>query len=172
MINIKPQNIINSIIYPLLVCLFLSIVSCGIRKTTTEEQKPLEINPKIIFLNYSISKEENGNKKMVFINKTIANGRLKNSSNKYLKTGKKGDFICTQKDKNSNKLQTVYIKNPFSKTIEFINDSLIFESKKIDLTTTQISLRLQLNSKTKSIIISEIIDDLKNTNPLIETKLD
>ena len=172
MIYIKPQNIIKSILVVLWLCLHFSVLSCGIPKTISEEQKPLETNPKIIFLNYSVSKEENGNKKMVFINKIIANGRLKNYSNKYLKTGNKGDFICTQKDKNSNNIETVYIKNPFSKTIEYINDSLIFESKKIDLKTAQLSLRLQLNGKTKSIIIGEIIDDLKNSNQLIETKLD
>ena len=55
--------------------------------------------------------------------------------------------------------------------IEFVNDSLSFEKKNVNLENNELSLRLQLHNKTKSILISEVIDSLKHTKALIKTEL-
>lgn len=147
-------------------------MSCGTKKSSVQEGAIEEINPKLLFLNYTISKDKSDKKSIQFINKIIADGKAKSNSNKYFNTGKVGDLKCAQLDKDSTEINHVIIKNPLLKTIESLNDSLIFENKNIILNKAPISLRLQLNSKTKLIVISEIIDTLQNSSPLITTKLD
>ncbi len=164
--KVAPQNTISiTVTFLVLVILF----SCGIKKNSPQETKLPESNPKLVFLNYTISKNEYGKKQMAFLNKIVTDGKLKN--NKFPKIGAIGDLKCTQLDKHTNPLQSVIIKNPLSQVIEFVNDSLIFEKKQINLDSRELSLRLQLDSKTKSILISEIIDSLQNTKALIKTEL-
>lgn len=145
--------------------------SCGIKKNSSQENDILQKNPKLIFLNYSISKKENGEKKVQFINKIITNGKLKKISNNYLKTPEVGDLKCSQLDKNSNLIQNIFLKNPLNKVIEFVNDSLSFEKKQVALQKTTLSFRLQLNNNIKYIVLSEIIDSLQHTKTLVKTEL-
>lgn len=149
----------------ILACLF----SCGSKKNTPPSLKNIELTPELVFLNYTINKTSNGQRTISFINKTITDGRLKNTNHK--KTGLIGDLKCTQIDKDSIEIEYIIVDNPLLKIIEYINDSLIFERKKIELNKASLSLRLQLNSKTESIVISEIIDSLQNSRPLITTKI-
>jgi hypothetical protein len=157
--------------YSLLVFILLFIFSCAAKKEIPKTESIVEVNPKLIFLNYTISEDDNSVKTVDFISKKIADGKARNSSNKYMRTGHIGDLKCSQLDNKSQTLQSVFIKNPLNKTIEFLNDSLEFQSKSLTLKRAPISLRLQLNSKTEHIIISEIIDSLQNTKPLLITKL-
>jgi hypothetical protein len=83
-----------------------------------------------------------------------------------------GDLKCLQLDKDSTEVTSITIQNPLSKHIEFINDSLIFENKTIDLKSAPLSFRLQLHKNTKFIAVNEITDSLQNSNTLIITKLD
>ncbi|MFI1771787.1 hypothetical protein [Thalassobellus citreus] len=159
----------NAIILLLIVLL---VMSCGTKKSITQKDVTQEINPKLLFLNYTISKDKNGKKSIQFINKIVTEGKAKPNSNKHIKTGRIGDLKCFQLDKDSTEINHVIIKNPLSKTIESVNDSLIFENKNVILNKAPISLRLQLHNKTKLIIVSEIIDALENSTPLISTKLD
>jgi hypothetical protein len=145
--------------------------SCALKKNASENTTE-DINPKIIFLNYTISKEKYGKKNIQLINKIITDGKLKNNSNNYLKIGSIEDLKCSQLNKDSIEIEHVFIKNPLSKIVEYVNDSLIFENKKLELKSAALSLRLQLNSKTKFIKISEIVDTLQNTKPLATTKLE
>lgn len=145
--------------------------ACISKKTVVNKPINDVLPPKIIFLNYSISKAENDKKTVEFISKTITDGKLKNNSNKYIEVGSIGDLKCSQLNKDSVEVTSVIIKNPLSKTIEFINDSIIFENKKIELQKASFSLRLQLHSETVFMAIKEIKDSLQNTNPLIINKL-
>ena len=157
----------------LLIVLLALQISCASKKNVAVNETIIEeLPPKLIFLNYTISKDDHGNKHIQFINKIIADGKLKNNTETYLKTGAVGDLKCSQLDKDSLEIKTVIIENPLSKIIEYVNDSLIFESKKIELNRAPLSLRLPLHDKTKYIIISNIIDSLQNSRPLITTKLD
>lgn len=164
--RVTPHNTISRMIsFLVLVVLF----SCGVKKNTPQETESVESNPKLIFLNYNISKNKNRKKEMSLLNKIITDGKLKN--NKFSKIGAIGDLKCTQFDKSTNPLQSVIIKNPLSQVVEFVNDSLIFEKKQVNLESRELSLRLQLHSKTKSIVVSEIIDSLQNGKTLIKTEL-
>ena len=157
----------------LLLSLIALQISCASKKNITVNETVIEkLPPKLIFLNYTISQDINGNKHIQFINKIITDGKLKNNTETYLKTGAVGDLKCSQLDKDSTEIKTVIIQNPLSKIIEYVNDSLIFESKKIELKSAPLSLRLALHDKTKYITISHIIDSLQNSLPLITTKLD
>jgi hypothetical protein len=159
-------------IFSLILLLALQI-SCASKKTLTVNETINEaLPPKLIFLNYTISKDAHGNKHIQFINKIITDGKLKNNTETYLKTGTVGDLKCSQLDKDSVEIKTVIIQNPLSKIIEYVNDSLIFESKKVEMHAAPLSLRLPLHDKTKYITISDIIDSLQNSRPLITTKLD
>lgn len=157
----------------LLIALLALHISCATKKNIAVNETVIEkLPPKLIFLNYTISQDINGEKQIQFINKIITDGKLKNNIEAYLKTGAVGDLKCSQLDKDSVEIKTVIIENPLLKMIEYVNDSLIFESKKIELKSAPLSLRLALHDKTKYITISHIIDSLQNSRPLITTKLD
>jgi len=149
----------------------LLIISCVSKKSAVAETNTEDKHPKLIFLNYSISKGKNGKKSIALINKIITDGKLK-SNNNYRKDGGIGDLKCVQLDDNLEEIEHAIIESPLSKKVEYINDSLIFENKTIDLDNTTVSLRLQLHRKTKSIRIEEIIDSLQNSSPLMTTMLD
>jgi hypothetical protein len=144
-------------------------ISCVSKKYSFNEAVNEAVYPKIIFLNYSISKDTTGKKIIQFINNQIVDVKLKNSNNK---PGVIGDLKCLQLDKDSTEITSITVQNPLSKHVEFMNDSLIFENKKIELNRSPLSIRLQLHSKTKFIEISEIVDSLQNSNMLILTPLD
>ena len=157
----------------ILLSLIALQISCASKKNITANETVFEkLPPKLIFLNYTISQDADGNKHIQFINKIITDGKLKNNTETYLKTGSLGDLKCSQLDKDSVEIKTVIIQNPLSKIMEYVNDSLIFESKKMELKSAPLSLRLALHDKTKYITISHIIDSLQNSRPLITTKLD
>lgn len=164
--NVLPQNTTSIVMSCLMVII---LCSCGTIKNSIQETKLTQNNPKLIFLNYTISKNENGEKHMVFLNKIITDGKLKN--NKFSNTGSIGDLKCSQLDENTHLIESVIIKNPLSQVIEFVNDSLAFEKKQLHLNSNELSLRLQLNNRTKYILISEIIDSLQNSKELIKTEL-
>jgi len=148
------------------------ILSCASIKNKNPEIIIEDPQPKLVFLNYTISKDELGKKSIQFINKIIADGKLKNHGNKYLKLGAVGDLKCSQLDKDSKEISHVIIENPLLKKMEFVNDSLIFETKEIALNKADLSIRLQLNNNTRFIMIGDIIDTLQTSKPLITTKID
>lgn len=168
----ETKSIHKKLSHFLLVLLIALQISCALKKPTPINKVINEtLPPKLIFLNYVISKNENNEKNIQFINKTITNGKLKNTA-KLQEMGTIGDLKCSQLNKDSVEITSIIIKNPLSKIIEYVNDSLIFESKKIDLQKTAFSLRLQLHSKTVFIAINEVTDSLQNNKTLIITKLD
>lgn len=147
------------------------LISCASKKNNIEKIADNDIPPKLIFLNYSISKDENNKKNIQFVSKIVADGKLKTNSSKYMETGRVGDLKCSQLTKDSVEVASIIIKNPLSKNIEFLNDSLIFENKKVDLEKTSFSIRLQLHSKTVFIAIKELTDSLQNNHTLIINKI-
>ncbi|GAA4887723.1 hypothetical protein GCM10023311_09410 [Flaviramulus aquimarinus] len=148
------------------------MASCASKKPTVNKDIILSENPKLLFLNYTITKIASGTKNINFHSKTIAEGKLKNSNNKYTKTPSVGDLKCTQLSNRLSELSTIYIKNPLNKVIEILNDSLSFEKRKIEQNRANLSLKLQLHPDTKFIEISEIVDSLNTVKQLIKTKLE
>ncbi len=164
---VYPKIINNLIIALVLIC----ITACTTTKKVAQNTTVEELNPKLIFLNYTISENNKGKKNIQFINKIITDGKLKISSNEYIKSGIAGDLICTQLDKNSNILQSITIKNPLVKIFEYVDDSKTFKTKKVELKNTEFSLKLKLEPNAQYISIYEIEKKLAQTKPLIKTKI-
>jgi hypothetical protein len=154
----------------IVLALFLLIASCGSNKNSTStSQSSIESNPKIIFLNYSIKKNTDARRSIQFINKKVVDGQLKRTNN--IEVGDFGDLICHQLDKNSKILQSVIIKNPLKKTIEYLDSEKTFQLKRIDLDSVQFSIRLKLKSNTKYITLDDISNFGNSPKPLIKTKI-
>jgi len=154
----------------LLIALLVLQISCASKKNVAVNETIIEeLPPKLIFLNYTISKDDHGNKHIQFINKSIADGKLKNHNSN--ESGIAGDLVCVQLDKKSNELQRIIVKNPLSKSIEFLNESKSFQRKQIDLDSTQFSIRLQLNPNTKYISITDFCTFENQGKPLIKTEI-
>lgn len=141
--------------------------SCASKQNSIQNSAVEESNPKLLFLNYKISEDDNGNKTIKFINKIITDGKLKQNS--YTNEGVYGDLICQQLDKKSNVLQSITIKNPLVKNFEFVNDLKQFERKNVELKTAEFSLKLKLEPYTKYITINEITKNKNENKPLVKT---
>ncbi|TNJ43782.1 hypothetical protein KFZ70_07740 [Tamlana fucoidanivorans] len=137
-----------------LVCLIL--LSCGAKKTNVVENTIPINHPKLLFLNYVLEKNSNGQKTMTLKNKFVTDGKLKNTNNKFTKEPSEGDLKCIQVDDHASELHSVFIKNPLFLTIEVPNDSLSFEKRLVEQNRANVSLKLQLHPKTKHIVISEV----------------
>lgn len=170
--KITPQNIIfRKSLFAHVMLILLSVFSCASKKEISKTESNIEENTKLIFLNYILAENINGEKSIDFINKKITDGKIRNRNNKYLKNGTIGDLKCSQINDKSQILKSVFIKNPLLKTVEFVNDSLKFESKALKVKKSTLSLRLQLHANTTQIIIAEVIDSLQNLNQLHTTNL-
>ncbi|MDD7886408.1 hypothetical protein [Flavivirga sp. 57AJ16] len=150
---------------------FIMLLGCVSKQGLSTNTDKIEKTPKIIFLNYTIKKIPDGNKAIRFIDKKVTEGKLKNHNENSKQDPVTGDLMCYQLDKKSNILQSTVIKNPFTKTFEFVDASKSFQMKKIDLDSSRFSLRLQLNPNTEYISIHDISDSKNKIIPLIKTQL-
>ena len=149
-----------------MIC-FSFFYGCKNSKAISENQSEIQGASKILFLNYSIEKTLNGKRTIQFINKKIVDGKLKPISFESIENGIVGDLIFTEFDKKSKVLHQLLIKNPLFKTIEYVDDSKNFKTETIKSDKTQFSIRLQLNSNTKYITISNFAEN----DPLIKTQI-
>ena len=153
----------------LLVLICLSLFSgCKNSKPVYTNQSEIESSPKIIFLNYSIEKALNEKRIIEFISKKVVDGKLKkNTSQQSIENGVEGDLICAQLDEKSKMLNQILIKNPLIKSIEYLDASKNFKTEAIKSDKVQFSIRLQLRSDAKYLIISNFAEN----NPLIKTQI-
>jgi hypothetical protein len=149
-----------------ILCCFT--VSCGsVNNKKKYESEDIDKNPKIIFLTFSISQDKNGNRTVEFVSQKTVNGKIKTRASKSIENGKLGDLVFNQLDKKSNLINSFLITDPLNKIIEFVDESKQFQTKTINATKTQFSLRLQLKNTTKYITISNFAEK----RPLIKTKI-
>lgn len=131
------------------------LVGCTSLKTHTTDNTTDDVSitstPKIIFINYKVSKKIDETIKVDLINKIIAEGSLKMNDQK--ENNNDNNFTCTQIDKNLLPIDSLYISNPLIKNIEFITSSGLLDKKRIELDSTEFSIRMQLNSRTKFITL-------------------
>ena len=155
-------------------CYFLLVMlicSCGTTKDTANEVEPPTVAPaetaKIGFYNYHISKSAEQLIQVKFIDKIIVNGKLKKDGS-VNSNSQKNNLKLIQKDSNNRPLDSIYIENPLSKIVEYVNDDGEFEKRTINLDQAEFSVRLQLNPKTTEIVIYG--NDV-STQPLIKHKI-
>lgn len=135
----------------IIVILFVLMSSCKSNQIDKDKEKL----PMIIFLNYNISKDSEGDIKVRFINKIVTEGKLKKDFSQK-ESFDKGDIICVQINRRFEPIQSVIIPNPFVKKVESIDDSGQLFMKLIELDSSNISVRMQLNPITKFIILEQI----------------
>ena len=162
----KSNNMLKSI-RPFL--LFILVIACASKQQVIDNDTQIEEHPKLLFLNYMISKMVDGEKNIKLINQIITDGTLKKMT-KISDKKKFGDLECNTYDKDLNQIGTHSIKNPLKKTMEYINDLGNFEKKIFDLDSAQFSIRLQLQPGVKYIKISELTT--KGQKELITTELE
>jgi hypothetical protein len=122
--------------------------------TATSCASKHDVSEKIIFLNYNISKNTQGDIQVILLNSTFANGKLK--TNAKASKEKIGDLECVFLDKKLKPLYRTSIKNPLVKIVEFQNDENVLEHGIIELDSSQFTLRLQWYPDTKFVSINEI----------------
>ena len=148
----------------LIILIFCSCANSKVIEIPTE--KPVD-TAKIIFLNYSISKNPDDLLVIKFVDQIIADGMLKVNSSAAFNL-RNEDFKLIQMDQNQRSLDSVFIENPLTKTVEFLNEAGQFEKRTINLDSAKFSIRMQLNTKTKTI---KIYRHNNSTQPLIEHSL-
>ena len=143
------------------VLFLLSFAACKTKQDSSA------LPPRIIFLNYNITKEAEGAVNIEFINTVITEGKLKEETSDD-KNSKNGDLRLLQVNAKLEPLHSITVSNPLVKNVEYLDESGAFQRKIIDLESAEFSVRTQLNYQTKFIIIEEIN---KENKPLIKTKL-
>ena len=132
---------------------FMSLFqSCVTRQVTTKQGNTISIKPRLLFLTYSIYKSSNGNFRANLINKIIVEGTLKRVNNEH-NTRSPSTIQCIQTNKNSMPIQTINMNNPLIKIVEYSDETGQLNKKQIELDSTQISIRMQLHSQSKFVIL-------------------
>jgi hypothetical protein len=121
----------------------------------TEDIEENRSTPQIIFMNFELSKQEDGGIKADLINTIITKGKIKETQHNEYK-GEVGDLLCKSLDRNSKVIQSLHYDNPMLKTIEYVNDEGQLGKKQISLDKAQFTLRMQLNPNTKSISLEQV----------------
>ena len=133
------------------ILILLLLTSCLPYKKSVVETNNI---PQIIFLTYSITKNNSGDIQTKLINKTITEGKLKNH---FEKTElKSGDLVCKQLNTKSQIIQETNISNPLLKTIEYTTEIGMLTKKTLELDSITFTLRMFLEPNAKFIIIEEI----------------
>lgn len=122
-------------------------------------------NSRIAFLTFSISKTPDDKPTIELLDKILVEGVLKNDGF-HLKRGRHGDLACMVLDDNSKSQKIQFISNPLKKSVEYVNSSGEFQRKEVISENTQFSIRLQLNTNSKYIIIKQV-DTLSNQYPVL-----
>ncbi len=142
------------------------MISCAPHKSVVSESMAIgeEKNTtthKIAFLNYEAKKTDD-EIDIKLINKIIVEGKLKKRM-----LGKEqprsGDFYLIQVDEKLEPIEEINIQNPLVRRIEYTNKLKEFVKKEVKLDSAKFSVRIQLNPKSKFIMIKQ----LDNINKLI-----
>jgi len=141
------------------------LFSCNSKKELTSTSKSTPTAPQIIFLNYMVTRTADATYKARLINKIITDGKLKPSVTDDKFTT--GDFVCVELDKASKSISSTSYINPLTRTVEYVTDQGDLGKLKMALDSAQLNIRMQLNPKTRSIALDQIVGaNTKNTRLL------
>ena len=146
------------------------ILSVSCKSTIIDSAQDSEVAvaevPKMAFITYKISKNQEDKKSIELINLLKVDGKFKIQDNQ--KSPVAGDYELIQLDKDGKQLATAIVENPLNQTVEYVNDAGEFAKKNIDFQSKETSIRVQLNSKTYYILLQEIGNQSKN---FLKTKM-
>lgn len=131
---------IRDFIVPLFI---VSLVSCGVHKQTVVDEEHLEAQiPKIVFVHCSIAFDSIQNQyQMELIDTIVTEGRVKNQQIHQTKQTPNAIRYCLM-DKQKQALRCEFIANPLSRSVEYVNDQGQLALKTLNLSTSQLSLRV------------------------------
>lgn len=140
-----------------LVCFLL--ISCKSMKNIPESSSMAsEPNtPKLIFLNYIIRKKLDKSVEAKLVSKKVVEGTLK-AGIQLESSLEAGDLVFAQLDAQLDKVDNFQLSNPLIKNIEYVTAEGELGKKQIELDSTELSVRLQLNRLTEFISV-EIVSD-------------
>jgi hypothetical protein len=154
----------------LLFLLVAFIMSCNPAKHTYSSD-PVEIKatPKILFLNYQISRDSTKtNYSAQLINMIPKDGTIK-VDQQHNGQAEIDDLELLVLDRNQKIISHRYIPNPLDKSVEYVNDAGQFERKMIHLDSAQFSIRLQIEPSASSILLNRFIGNETEAKLLLKT---
>lgn len=116
--------------------------------------------PKIAFISYKISKDQDDKNSIELIDILKVEGKFKRQDDGMSRA--MGDYELLQLDKNGNQLSAMIVENPLTQTVEYVNDAGEFAKKNIDFQSKETAIRVQLNPKTYYILMQEIGNESTN----------
>ncbi len=130
--------------------------------------KAEKLTDSMIFLTYHIKKSADASLEINHVKTLLSKGRIK-GFHEEKELFKKGNLSCDLLDKELNVIETLFIKNPLEKIVEFVNDSGNLEKRLISLESTDFAFRMPYNSTAKYVRMY-VITNSDTTNYII-TKL-
>ncbi len=157
-----------------LLCLIMIsiLISCNPpRNTYSSDQVETRSTPKILFLNYQISRDSTSETfDAQLISMMIVEGSIKEDQSPNTQA-EKGDLELLVLDSNQQIMTHHHIPNPLDKSVEYVNNTGQFERQMIHLDSTQFSIRLQVESSASSILLKRTIDDNTEGTLLLNTQI-
>ena len=139
-------------IFPILVSLwFILFQACKTSQSASDQPKP--VLPKIAFLNYHISMNNNKTAEVRLIQKSIVGGTIKE---KGILEGivADGDLKVSQLNSRLIPVAEVQVKNPLQYYAEFADDTGKLSGQEVNVSRADFLVRMQLQPDTKYIAIS------------------
>lgn len=134
-------------------------------QNSSVKQETKKVTDSMIFLTYHIKKSEDVTPTISHLKTVLAKGRIKgfHEEKELMKTG---NLTCDLLDKELKVIETLYIKNPLEKIVEFVNDSDNLEKRLISLDSTDFAFRMPYNEAAKYVRMY-VISNTDTTNYII-----
>ena len=163
----------NTGIPALLFLIMISImISCHPAKHTySSDPVETKATPKILFLNYQISRDSTKtNYNAQLINMIIKEGTIKEDQQE-MGQAEIHDLELLVRDRNQQIISHRYIPNPLDKSVEYVNDAGQFERQMIHLDSAQFSIRLQIEPDASSILLNRYTGNNTEGTLLLNTQI-
>jgi len=126
--------------------------ACKSQQPVTNKENYIPVQPKLLFLTYNLSKTSKGDLEANLVSKIIVDGKLKEPHVENLNSQSE-TILCVQTNKNLISMQRMVLENPLVKIVEYVDGSGQLRKKRIELDSTQFSVRMQLHSQSKFILL-------------------
>ena len=156
-----------------LIILFVaSAMSCNPPKNihhSDPNKNNAEESPSILFLDYQVSRDSTKSfYDAQLINMTMVKGTIKDSQTNSARA-EKDDLELLVLDNKHQTISQHLIPNPLDRSVEYVNDAGQFERKMIHLDSAQFSVRLQIESSARSIVLNRIHGEEQEATILLKT---
>lgn len=128
---------------------------------------PIIINPKMIFLTFSIKADSLRGNQINLIDKKVVDGKPKSEpENSYLQNR----VVIKQLNAQQQDLSIFSIDHPLLKKVEYLNDQGSFETKALNLKEAEFFVRTSLNENAKFIRVDEIVNNKNSASVTFKIK--